>query len=767
MHARSFSLLRLTALTMLALAAASIGVRGDDLVASAEKLAAQGRFEDSLVPWRSALAAAAANKDTTGQLTASLGLAGALEELGQDRLAEGLLEQADKLAKQGSDKKLQARIESGLGTIYMMSVNPEDAEGLLTKSVDLAREIGDARLEAMTLNNAGNFRAYQKDEYAAYKYYEAAVARADDAGDPVFAAKVSANIVNTAVDAGNWDEARTWAEKIIDRGPKLVDSHDKAMALLAAGKGCVNIVTQGGSSDDDLRVTAFSAYQQAEKTARAIGDDRALSYALGYQGELYQLEGKSDDALTLTRHAALLAVQLKSPDILFRWQWQIARIVAEQHQLEPAISAYQSAIATLQGIRHDMSLHFGNQNYHSSFRAAAGSVYFELADLLLQRADSAKTDAEIQADLLAARDTAEDLKAAELEDYFQDDCANLLKSKITKVETISTTAAVVYIIPLPDRTEILVNMPSGRIERIKSPVTAPELEQTATDFRYNLEKRTTDEYLTQAEQIYDWLIRPLDPLLNGTKIDTLVFVPDGALRTIPMAALYDGDHFLIEKYAIAVTPGLTLMEPKPLTAQKNNLIINGLSDGVQGFPPLTYVPEEVKKLNALYGGPELMNEQFTQPNIDKEFASDTYSIVHIASHGHFDSDARKTFVLTYNGKLSLDELEQMIRPSQMRDQPVELLTLSACQTAAGDDRAALGLAGIAVKAGARSAFATLWFVNDEASSMVVSDFYTNLHNIPGISKAKALQKAQIDLLSDPRYGHPCYWAPYMIIGNWL
>jgi len=160
-----------------------------------------------------------------------------------------------------------------------------------------------------------------------------------------------------------------------------------------------------------------------------------------------------------------------------------------------------------------------------------------------------------------------------------------------------------------------------------------------------------------------------------------------------------------------------------------------------------------------------MNASFIQPNVDKEFASDSYSIVHIASHGHFDSDARKSFVLTYDGKLNLDEIERMIRPSQMRDQPVELLTLSACQTAAGDDRAALGLAGIAVKAGARSAFATLWFVNDQASSMIVGDFYVNLHS--GLSKAKALQKAQIKLLNDPRYGHPCYWAPYLIIGNWL
>ena len=731
----------------------------------AQQMTAAGNFEGALPLWRAAFNDANAKNDTAGMLNAALGMADVLQELGQYRLATQALESADGLAKKGIDKRLQARIESSLGTLYMLSNVPDDAEGLLNKALDLARQIDDAKLTASALNNLANLHAYQKNSDQALEEYEEGVSSAEKAGDKVLALKISANLVTCAIDAASWDVAKKWAYQIIDEAPHVSDSHDKAMALLSAGKACLDLFTQNDSSDDDLRMKAFAADQMAEKTARAIQDNRALSYALGYQGELYQMEGKSDDALVLSRHAALLAQQLKSPDILFRWQWQIARILALQKQREPAISAYQSAVATLQSIRHDMSLHFGNVIYHSSFREAAGQIYFELADLLLQRANDAKTDAEIQTDLFAARDTAEDLKAAELEDYFQDDCANLLKAKITKIETISNTAAVVYIIPLPDRTEILVNMPSGRIERVKSVATSAQLEDTATAFRFNLEKRTTDEYLAQAQQLYDWLIKPILPLVDNSKIDTLVFVPDGALRTIPMAALSDGNHFLIEKFAIATTPGLTLMEPKPLNAEKGNLIINGLSDSVQGFAPLSYVPDEVKKLNALYGGPELMNAKFIQPNVDKEFAKDSYSIVHIASHGHFDADARKTFVLTYDGKLSLDELERMIRPSQMKDQPVELLTLSACQTAAGDDRAALGLAGIAVKAGARSAFATLWFVNDEASSILVGSFYTNLHG--GMSKAKALQKAQIALLSDPRYGHPCYWAPYLIIGNWL
>jgi CHAT domain-containing protein len=138
----------------------------------------------------------------------------------------------------------------------------------------------------------------------------------------------------------------------------------------------------------------------------------------------------------------------------------------------------------------------------------------------------------------------------------------------------------------------------------------------------------------------------------------------------------------------------------------------------------------------------------------------------VASHGKFESDVRDTFLLTYDGKLSMDRLEGYMASTTYREQPVELLTLSACQTAVGDDKAALGLGGVAVKAGARSALATLWYINDQASSLLITDFYANLKD-SDVSKARALQEAQLDLLDDPRFNHPSYWAPFLLIGNWL
>ena len=152
--------------------------------------------------------------------------------------------------------------------------------------------------------------------------------------------------------------------------------------------------------------------------------------------------------------------------------------------------------------------------------------------------------------------------------------------------------------------------------------------------------------------------------------------------------------------------------------------------------------------------------------LEEELKDGRYSILHIATHGQFAKEVNQSFLLTFDDRLTMAQLERLVGLFRFRQNPLELLTLSACQTGIGDDRAALGLAGIAVKAGARSALATLWYINDEASSELVSEFYLQLRN-PAISKARALQLAQLKLLSDRLYEHPAYWSPFLLLNNWL
>ncbi len=384
------------------------------------------------------------------------------------------------------------------------------------------------------------------------------------------------------------------------------------------------------------------------------------------------------------------------------------------------MAAYRRAVQALGPIRNDLSLGYGNASVRRSFRESEGPLFFELADLLLRLAGSASDPQAEQRLLLEARDTVEYLKAVELEDYFCDDCVDVQRAKTRAIEAVDQSTAVVYFIPLPARTEVLVGLTSG-LKRFTLDLGAEALTAEVNQFRRNLETRTTYAYLEQAQRLYDWLIRPIRGLLLEHRIETLVFVPDGALRTIPFASLHDGERFLIQELAVAVAPGLSLVEPQTLERGKARLLLNGLSKSVQGFPALNFVTRELDGLRSLFPSETLYNEAFTLEALRRQLLEEQYSIIHVASHGQFDRDVRKTFVLTYDTKLTLNDLEALIRPSQYRGRPLELLVLSACQTAAGDDRAALGLAGVAVKAGARSALATLWFVNDQSTSALVTE----------------------------------------------
>jgi CHAT domain-containing protein len=185
---------------------------------------------------------------------------------------------------------------------------------------------------------------------------------------------------------------------------------------------------------------------------------------------------------------------------------------------------------------------------------------------------------------------------------------------------------------------------------------------------------------------------------------------------------------------------------------------------VQGFPELPRVADEINSVVAEYPGqPPLRDESFRIEAIRAGLSAPEFSAVHLATHGEFSADHRQSYVLTYDNRLTLDHLQDAL--GRRGDSPLDLLVLSACRTAAGDDRAALGLAGVAVQSGARTALASLWYVSDEASAALMAGFYKRLKD-GHEGKAESLREAQRALLRDPRYRHPGFWASYLLIGNW-
>lgn len=718
----------------------------------------KGAFEDAVAHWQKAVQLAKAANDGAGQIDATIRLAAAYQTLGQTKLAIEQLTGAVTLAEATRDRARLIQAKSNLGTAYSATRRTDLAEVNLQEALAMAQQDRDLQTAATIYNNLGSFRAAQENFTEALDAFRQAASLAQQTQNRLLAARALANAASVAARAGMTADATKLNEAALAETKQLTASHDQTYLFILCGQTFRQLGQRVPGAHD--------AYDAAQRVAEAIGDRLANSYALGYLGQLYEDQSRNDEALTLTRRALFLAQQTQSADALYRWEWQTARLLKAQGDNEAAATAYRRAIQNLQLVRIDLSIGCRTCPTRSSFREAFGAVYYELADLLLRQADSLKNPKQVQQRLMEARETVEQLKSVELQDYFQDECVTLVRAKRTRVENVSADTAVIYLIPLPDRTEVLVSYSSG-LERFETPVGVEQLTVEVRELRRNLEKRTTNEYLLQAQHLYDWLIRPVIKELTARHVQTLVFVPDGALRTIPLAALHDGDHFLVNDFAIAVTPGLTLMEPKPIQRKNVLLLLAGLSEGVQGFSPLDYVPREVQQVRNLYRGDTLMNKSFLDANLKRDFSEQQYSVVHIASHGQFDRDVNKTFVLTYDAKLTLDDLEALIRPSEFRGRPVELLTLSACQTAAGDDRAALGLAGVGVKAGARSALATLWFVNDQASTFLISEFYSQWNSAGSVSKAKALQSAQLKMLADRRYHHPCYWAPYLVIGNWL
>lgn len=191
-----------------------------------------------------------------------------------------------------------------------------------------------------------------------------------------------------------------------------------------------------------------------------------------------------------------------------------------------------------------------------------------------------------------------------------------------------------------------------------------------------------------------------------------------------------------------------------------------LTESRQGFPAEAERGDEVQAVKTIYGGTALVNSEFSVPSVEQQIKSQQVDIVHVASHSEVGHDATNSFLLAYDDKISMDRLAQMVGLLQYRKEPLELLTLSACETAAEDDRAALGLGGIAVKTGARSALASLWVAGDQAAPELVAEFYRQLQDST-VSKAVALQRAQQKMLAQPGHTHPSYWAPFLLINNWM
>ncbi len=734
-----------------------------DLMAEGHQSYEQGNFEQAAESWTQASTNFQQSGDHPNHIQALIYVSRALTEMGKNQRAQLLLQTAVQTAQTHNQAQLTAQALDQLGALHLNVGEGEEALSILQEGLKIARDIQDRPLVATILNDLGNTHAFLNNPTAAIAAYTEASILADslDLHSLSIRAMVNAGLVEMKTDA--IPNATLRLQQAWDKTQNLPDSHEKVQNFLTIGRGLRDISRQDTENHASLFIQASEALRNGIHSAKAIGDWKQESYGWGFLAEMYEEEGRHREALKLTQLAIRASQQGQAPEALYLWEWKTGQHLQQLGQLDDAILAYQRAIDTLKPIRQELVA--GLPNHPTAFRESIGGLFFEMADALLERADQLGDDSQRNGLLYKTRDTIEAFKAAELQDYFKDDCVEVNQARIQPIDQIAPNTAIIYPIVFQDRTEILMSL-GGTIKRITIPISKQELTQNIHRFRTLLEKRTTHQYLPHAQTLYTILMQPLEPYLNEFNIHMLVFVPDGALRTIPMATLHDGEQFLIQKYAIATTPGLTLTDARSLDREQVHLLSMGLTEGVQGFAPLPNVQQEIQDIQDLFGGTSLLNEEFLALNIEREMKQEKFTIVHIASHGKFDQNPEDSYVLAYDQKLTMNQLGELIGLFQFRQTPLDLLTLSACETAAGDERGALGLAGVAIKSGARSALATLWFINDKASSLLVNQFYTQLKQ-SSHSKAQALQDAQLTLLDHVIYRHPSYWAPFLLINNWL
>ena len=576
-----------------------------------------------------------------------------------------------------------------------------------------------------------------------------------DAALPKLQAQAMANAARIRVEKEPL--AAVYARRAESIAAEKLSAQDRQEILLSVGETWLELVNR---QPEIFVAEATQALTRVYQAASEIRSRAALSQSLSLLSRLDTRLGDHLAAMALIERAiiAFPGFDARAEVML---TWQKAKSQREIGEVAGANLQYRQAIALLQRARVEVELALASQGV--TLREAFSTLYVEFADLLLSQ--SAKNSKSSDAFLREARDVLEQSKAVELADYFRDPCIGASAQRATVAEDADPSAAILYPIVFANRIELLLSH-AGKIEQIIVPVERARVIEQAQQFRSLLEKRTTRQFLRPSRVLHQWLIAPALNRLEEIKPTTLVIVPDNVLRTIPFAALHDGAEFLVERFPLAVTPSLSLTNPRSLSKTAWHPLLNGLTEASQGFSALPAVAGELNVLERMLNVPSFRDSEFIRSAFERRLSLATTNVVHIASHGQFGSDINDTFLLTFDGKLTLTDLRRAIAAGKSRDEPLELLSLSACQTAAGDDRAALGLAGVAIQAGARSAFASLWFVNDESASELVTRFYIGLRQ-DNASKAVALQRAQQSMLRDERYAHPAYWAAFLIIGNWL
>ncbi|MDZ8189620.1 MAG: CHAT domain-containing protein [Nostoc sp. ChiSLP02] len=706
------------------------------------------KAETAIEIWQQAQKYYERSGDTIGSLGSQINQAQALQSLGFYRRSKQQLEALTQKLSAMPDSEVKVSGLRSLGLALHAIGDPQSQE-VLEQSLATANKIAAKTELSSILSSLGKVAADFHHPEAALNYFEDAQTAATNPNEALQARLAHFKLL---VDYDKLEYAIPLAPQLRQQLSQLAPSHSSLNAA-------INFVATLNRLENPERVLPNKDLAElmadTVKSAEKIQDGTAQAYALYQWAQLYNHTKQWPQAQELAEKSLNIARQLQADDLIAQSAWQVGKLYKQQGDRQQAITAYTEAVKSLKALRADM---VGvNPDVQFSFRESVEPVYRELVSLLLDEQPT-------QAALTQARELIESLQIAELDNFFREACLD----KAQQIDKVDSTATVIYPIILSDRLGVILSKAGQPLRYYATQKSQAEIEQTLDNFLVALNPVSDSKVRERlSQQIYDWLIRPAEADGAFKDTQTLVFVLDGRLRNIPIAALYDGNRYLIEKYAVALSPGLQLMAARSFQQNQIDAVVGGISQSRNGFSALPAVESEVKEISETVPSSMLLNQKFTNLALADRIKSSKANVVHLATHGQFSSRLEDTFLLTWDGQVSVKELSELLKNrSGNSSKAIELLVLSACDTATGDDRAVLGLAGLAVKSGARSTIATLWPVKDKAAEMLMTRFYDQLRQ-PKITKAEALRQAQINLIRQTDFSDPFFWSAFVLVGNWL
>ena len=734
---------------------------------------ASGSGEKAFLSWQKAQELYDQVGDDQGYIRAAINQANGLEKIGfYHRAFSVLSELATKLEIQ-PDSRLKTIGLRNYGDILRLSGNYDQAESILSQSLAISQRLNLPQERVQILLALGKVALVQANfsnqisKTKALEYYQEALMLCQATTNCLatdLPLQINLAQFNLLLTTKYWWRADLLIPEIKVDFKNIARNRNRIYHEITFAHSALKLYRKAVAQQKKLEnLTSLSDIHllvtEAITSAQNLHASRLESYGFGLQGQIQEELQDWQIARDLTTKALQIAQLIDAPEISYIWEWQLARINKGLGNRQQAIAHYDQATKLLEFLSTDLvSI---DPNLQSSFRDTVEPIYRQTLDLLLTH-DPGQTLTKFE--LKKVLQTIESLQLAELNNFFREDC---LDANHVEIDSIDTHAAAIYPIILPDRLEVIVSLPQQLFLHYTTKIKQEEIEATINQLRQNIVIRSRRQFYQPATELYDYLIRPVIGYLEENQIETLVFVPDGVLRNIPLGTLYDGEHFLIEDYNIVLNPGLQLLNPRPLQDIPLDALALGISQARAGFPPLYFVDSELEEINNLVDGRVLVNDKFTTKRFRQEIKISDYPIVHIATHGQFSSSLENTFLLTWDNRITINQLNMIFHARTLAEEKaIELLVLSACETADGDKRAALGLAGMAVRAGAKSTIASLWSVNDQATTKLMSQLYQELV-IEHQEKAQAIRNAQLALLKDPNYQHPYYWSSFVLVGNWL